>query len=94
MKRELHLMKKEWIQMTHSNRLEEVLSPPPPLSFILSLSLSLSSHFLILKTTPFIDYTLEQSEEYESPFEDDEKVLKAKYDQGCKFSLPLRKNPV
>ena len=63
---------------------------PPPLS----LSFSLHSHFLILKTTPFIGYTLEQSEEYESPFEDDEKVLKAKYDQGCKFSLPLHKNPM
>ena len=72
--------------------------PPLSLSFthILSLSLFLSplTSSSLKQLTPFIDYTLEQSEEYESPFEDDEKVLKAKYDQGRKFSLPLRKNPV
>ncbi len=78
-------MKKEWIQMTPLNHLEEVfLSPPPspPPS-----SSSLKQHFIMI-------YTLEQSEEYESPFEEDEKVLQSKYDQGCKFSLPLRKNPM
>ena len=80
MKREWKcLMRKEWIRrMTPLNHLEEVCS----LSLSLLSPLSLSSMLSI--------YTLEQSEEeYESPFEDDEKMLQAKYDQGCKSSLNL-----
>ena len=66
------------------------LSPSPPLSLCLPLSFSTPSP----SSFKILTYTLEQSEEeYESPFEDDEKVLQSKYDQGCKFSLYLCKNP-
>jgi hypothetical protein len=61
MKRELCPMKKEWIQMTPLNHLEEVFSLSLFFSFPLSLflpppsPLPLPPPLLVLKTTPYND---------------------------------------